>query len=208
MSPHPATRERIESLIASNDVVLFMKGTREAPQCGFSAAVVQILDSLLPEYGTFDVLSDGSVREGIKEYSAWPTIPQLYLRGEFLGGCDIVRELHASGELAKKLGVELQDARPPELRIGDAALAVLRDALAEAEPGAVLHLGIDARFQGQLSLGPASEDLVVARVKGIEVHMDRLTASRADGVGIELVDTPRGRTLRVERPQSPDRRPA
>jgi monothiol glutaredoxin len=106
MSLEPSARERIESLIASHDVVLFMKGTREAPQCGFSARVVQILDALIPEYETFDVLSDPSIREGVKEYSAWPTIPQLYVRGEFLGGCDIVGELHDTGELAKKLGVE------------------------------------------------------------------------------------------------------
>jgi monothiol glutaredoxin len=104
MSLDPATRARIESLIASNDVVLFMKGSRSAPQCGFSATVVQILDSLVPDYETVDVLSDWSLREGIKEYSSWPTIPQLYVRGEFLGGCDIVREMYASGELSDKLG--------------------------------------------------------------------------------------------------------
>ena len=93
------TRSRIEEFIASHDVALFMKGDRQAPQCGFSATVVRILDSLVPEYRTFDVLSDHGVREGVKEFSDWPTIPQLYVNGEFIGGCDIVIEMTLSGEL-------------------------------------------------------------------------------------------------------------
>jgi monothiol glutaredoxin len=97
------TRQRIAEIIASDRVVLFMKGTRHVPQCGFSAAVVQILDRLVPEYTTVDVLADPRIREGIKEYSSWPTVPQLYVGGEFLGGCDIVREMYASGELQKAL---------------------------------------------------------------------------------------------------------
>jgi len=98
-----ATRQRIEELIASDRVVLFMKGDRNVPQCGFSATVVQILDQLVPEYTTVNVLADPRVREGIKEFSSWPTIPQLYVGGEFLGGCDIVREMYSSGELEKLL---------------------------------------------------------------------------------------------------------
>ncbi len=100
---NPATREKIASLIASDRVFLFMKGNPQAPQCGFSATVVGILDQLLPGYGSFDVLSDMEIREGVKAFSDWPTIPQLYVDGEFLGGCDIVRELAASGELDAKL---------------------------------------------------------------------------------------------------------
>jgi monothiol glutaredoxin len=103
--PEP-TKKKIESIIASDDVVLFMKGNRQSPQCGFSATVVQILDHLIPEYTTVDVLRDPEVREGIKAYTQWPTIPQLYVKGEFVGGCDIVREMFQSGELQKTLGVE------------------------------------------------------------------------------------------------------
>jgi monothiol glutaredoxin len=103
MSLSEATRSKISSLIRSDRVVLFMKGDRAYPQCGFSARVVQILDSLLPKYTTVDVLRAPDVREGIKEYSSWPTIPQLYVDGEFLGGCDIVTELYTSGELKQKL---------------------------------------------------------------------------------------------------------
>jgi Grx4 family monothiol glutaredoxin len=84
-------------------VVLFMKGDRHTPQCGFSARVVQILDGLLPDYTTCDVLEEPEIRHGIKEYTRWPTVPQLYVRGEFVGGCDIISELHESGELQQVL---------------------------------------------------------------------------------------------------------
>ncbi|MEX0998923.1 MAG: Grx4 family monothiol glutaredoxin [Thermodesulfobacteriota bacterium] len=91
--------EKIESQIKGNKVILFMKGNREMPQCGFSARVVQILDSYDVMYETVDVLSDPEIRQGIKDYSNWPTIPQLYINGEFIGGCDICVELFQSGEL-------------------------------------------------------------------------------------------------------------
>jgi monothiol glutaredoxin len=93
------TRKQIAEAIASDRVVLFMKGTRELPQCGFSARVVQMLDRLVPDYTTVDVLADSAVRQGIKDFSRWPTIPQLYVAGEFVGGCDIVTEMFQSGEL-------------------------------------------------------------------------------------------------------------
>ena len=94
------TRKRISETIGSDRVVLFMKGDREAPQCGFSARVVQMLDRIVPDYTTVDVLADPAVRQGIKEFSNWPTIPQLYVAGELVGGCDIVTEMFQSGELA------------------------------------------------------------------------------------------------------------
>ena len=103
MNLSDAIRNRIGSIIASDRVVLFMKGTPQAPQCGFSASVIQILDRFLPSYTTFDALGDPEIREGIKAYSSWPTIPQLYIDGEFIGGCDIVQEMFASGELEKTL---------------------------------------------------------------------------------------------------------
>ena len=97
------TRDRIDALVKDHPVLLFMKGNRQRPQCGFSATVVQILDSLRPQYQTVDVLADPEIRDGVKEYSSWPTIPQLYLAGEFQGGCDIVMEMYRSGELQQKL---------------------------------------------------------------------------------------------------------
>ncbi|MEH6402977.1 MAG: Grx4 family monothiol glutaredoxin [Sneathiella sp.] len=94
-----ATKERINQELSSNDVVLFMKGTAVFPQCGFSATTVQILSHLNVKFHSIDVLSDPGIREGIKEFSQWPTIPQLYVKGEFVGGCDIMREMFETGEL-------------------------------------------------------------------------------------------------------------
>lgn len=91
--------KEIEDEINQNDVVLFMKGTAVFPQCGFSAAIVQILSQLGVPFKDINVLEDNTLRQGIKDFSEWPTIPQLYVKGEFLGGCDIVREMYANGEL-------------------------------------------------------------------------------------------------------------
>ncbi len=93
------TKSEIESEISNNDIVLFMKGTPVFPQCGFSAATVGILNHLGVKFNSINVLEDENIRQGIKEYSDWPTIPQLYVKGEFVGGCDIVREMYESGEL-------------------------------------------------------------------------------------------------------------
>ena len=101
------TKDKIKNLIESNPIMVFMKGTKLMPQCGFSNNVVQILNSLGVEFNTFDVLSDFEVREGIKEYSNWPTIPQVYLKGEFLGGSDILIEMYNAGTLKEKIEIEL-----------------------------------------------------------------------------------------------------
>ena len=98
-----STKAQIQKLIDSNPVMVFMKGTKLMPQCGFSNNVVQILNSLGVEFNTFDVLSDFEIREGIKEYSEWPTIPQVYLKGEFLGGSDILIEMYNLGTLKEKI---------------------------------------------------------------------------------------------------------
>lgn len=99
-------RKTIQSLIDANRVVLFMKGTKHFPQCGFSGAVVQILNRKGVPYETVNVLADPAVRQGIKDFTNWPTIPQLYVDGKFVGGCDIVRELDANGELDKVLAAK------------------------------------------------------------------------------------------------------
>ena len=94
-----SARERIDELVKNNDVVLFMKGSPLFPQCGFSSRAVAILDHLNVEFASVDVLQDMEIRQGIKEYSDWPTIPQLYVKGEFLGGSDIMMEMYEAGEL-------------------------------------------------------------------------------------------------------------
>jgi len=101
------TKSKIEDLINSNPIIVFMKGTKLMPQCGFSNNVVQILNALGVHFETFDVLSDMEIREAIKEYSNWPTIPQVYLKGEFLGGSDILIEMYNSGDLKDKLEIAL-----------------------------------------------------------------------------------------------------
>ena len=97
------THDRIRQQVTDNPVVLFMKGTPVFPQCGFSATVVQILSHLGVKFKGVDVLADPEIRQGVKEFSSWPTIPQLYVKGEFVGGCDIVREMFESGELGELL---------------------------------------------------------------------------------------------------------
>ena len=104
------TRQRIQTEVDTNDVLLFMKGTPVFPQCGFSAAVIQVLSHLQVKFNSVNVLEDMDIREGIKHYSDWPTIPQLYVKGEFVGGCDIIREMFETGELSaffEEKGIEL-----------------------------------------------------------------------------------------------------
>ena len=101
------TKERIQTLIQSSPIFVFMKGTKVMPQCGFSNNVVQILNALGMSFETFDVLSDAAIRQGVKDYSEWPTIPQVYVKGEFMGGSDILIEMYNNGELKEKLEIEL-----------------------------------------------------------------------------------------------------
>ena len=103
MSMSDSLKQRLDSIINGEKIVLFMKGDRNGPQCGFSARVVGVLEGLTDNYKTIDVLSDPDIRNGIKEYSEWPTIPQLYVKGEFVGGCDIVKEMFEKGELKELL---------------------------------------------------------------------------------------------------------
>ena len=108
----PAVTERIQSEINSQDVVLFMKGTPVFPQCGFSAAVVGVLSHLGVQFRGVNVLEDNDIREGIKTFSDWPTIPQLYVKGEFMGGCDIIKEMYETGELIEMFNTHGVDVSP------------------------------------------------------------------------------------------------
>lgn len=201
--PDDTPRQRIQSAIDSDDVVLFMKGSPEAPQCGFSATVVRILEGLVPRFHHVDVLADPGVREGIKEFSSWPTIPQLYVRGQFVGGCDIVQETFASGELHAVLGVELPDAEPPAIRVTDAAARALREATAGAPPEQRLHLRVSARWQSGLSLEPRAPGELEVESNGIALLVDPLTAQRARDATIDVLETPRGTAFQVALPHAP-----
>lgn len=180
-----------------------MKGSRSFPQCGFSAAVVQILDTMVPNYTTVNVLADASIRDGIKAFSDWPTIPQLYVRGEFVGGADIVRQLHAAGELQQKLGDLAKATEPPKVIVTPRAVTVLQGALADANPGDVIHLSIDGRFEHGLDVGPREATSVTIETNGITVQVDAASARRAAGVVIDYVEGPQGAGFKIENPNRP-----
>ena len=203
MSLSDATRSRIQELVGSSPVFLFMKGTPQAPQCGFSARVVSILGRLVPAFGSHDVLSDPEVREGIKEFSEWPTIPQLYVNGEFMGGCDIIEEMYASGELHQALGMPAPEpAKAPELALSEKAAELLRDAQRRAGEGE-FHLSIDPHFEATLGIGPAQPGQIRAEAQGIAFHLDPESAARANGVSIDVVETAEGVRLTIDNPNAP-----
>ena len=204
MSSSPDTHQQIEQLVKSERVVLFMKGNRQFPQCGFSATVVQILDGLVPEYRTVNVLSDPAIREGIKAYSAWPTIPQLYIEGEFVGGCDIVRELFASGDLQAKLGVETGAVEPPSITITPLAAEKLKEALADADANERIHLSVDAKFRAQLGFAVRGPAFLEVEDQGVTLLVDAASAKRAEGVTIDWKESSgAGPGFKIDNPNAP-----
>lgn len=179
-------RKQLAELVATERVVLFMKGTRQMPQCGFSAQVVQILDGLLPNYETVDVLRSPELRDGIKEFSQWPTIPQLYVAGQFVGGCDIVREMNASGDLQKLLGAEAADPATPTITMSPSAAKAFEGAAAEAG-GDPLQFRIDARFQYDLFFGPREPGDIDVPTNAMAVVVNRATARVSHGTHIDFI---------------------
>ena len=199
----PDLRARIEHTLQSNRVVLFMKGDPQGPRCGFSAKAAGILNDLVPGYASVDVLVDGEIREGIKEYGQWPTIPQLYVDGELLGGSDIIEQMHNSGELHEVLGVPKPDRTPPTLEITPAAAEAIARAMAGQEDGIGLHLQVDARFNSRFQLGPVTGQEIVAEAAGLRIHLDLASAPRANGIRIDWVEDVRGSGLAIHNPNAP-----
>lgn len=204
MSLDPALRARIDALLAANPVVLFMKGEPRAPQCGFSAKAVGALAAIgLDDFAHVDVLSDPEIREGIKVYGDWPTIPQLYIRGELVGGCDIIEQMASSGELQSALGLPPPDRTPPSITIAPEAADMLRKALADAGEGFALKVSVDPRYNAQLQAAPLDPDAIATEAAGLRVQFDLASARRANGMSIEWVDDARGRGLVIENPNAP-----
>jgi monothiol glutaredoxin len=199
MSVETATRDRIETLLKDHRVVLFMKGTRHQPMCGFSAAAVNTLNELLPDYHTVNVLEDQEIREGIKAFGNWPTIPQLYVDGELVGGADIIRQMYGSGELHQLFGAAPPDRTPPQITITDKAAEAIRAGTANAQ-GLALHLEVGPDHSAGFQLAPASEHDIVVTANGIEVHFDPASAQRAKGVVIDWVSTMQGEGLSLKFP--------
>ena len=202
MELNQTLQSRIESLVESDRVVLFMKGTRMQPMCGFSAATIGILDSLVPDYTTFNVLDDQNVREGIKAFSDWPTVPQLYIDREFVGGCDIVKQMFNNGELHEMLGVEAPDRTPPEVGVSAAAAAVIANAV-QANPGNAVHLSIDGRWQHSFNLGPMEGHEIRAESNGVALLFDVASAQKANGLSIDVEETVQGTAFRIDNPNAP-----
>jgi len=197
----PQVRSQIEKAIADHEILLFMKGTRTSPSCGFSARTVELLDTLVTSYSTVDVLAHPEIRDGIKEFSSWPTIPQLYVRGEFVGGADIVGELYESGELQVKLGVAAPYASPPNITVTDRAAHAFRSFLSNEDEVVVLE--IDRQFQNALSVGPRPKHALLSESNGIRVAFDRLSATRAEGLIIDYVETREGAAFKLDNPSEP-----
>jgi monothiol glutaredoxin len=196
-------RERIETLLSQHDVVLFMKGTRQQPMCGFSAAATNTLNDIIPTYHTVNVLEDPEIREGIKEFGQWPTIPQLYVKGELVGGSDIIRQMYTSGELYTLFGASAPDRTPPEITITDKAAEAIRGGMATAQ-GMSLHLEIGPDHSAGFQLAPAGDFDIVVVANGIEVHFDPGSAARAKGVVIDWVVTVQGEGLSLKFPGAVD----
>ena len=202
MSLSEATREKIENYLAQDKVVLFMKGTPQQPMCGFSAKTAGMLDSLLDAYTTVDVLADEEIREGVKVYGSWPTIPQLYIDRELVGGCDIVTAMFNSGELHEHLGMEKPDHTPPEVTITDAAAEKIRESM-QGHQGIGLHFQVNANWQSQFNLAPAQGNEIRAEANGITLLFDLVSAQRARGAVIDWVETMQGEGLTIDLPSAP-----
>jgi monothiol glutaredoxin len=203
MALSEALRQQFSDLVNKHRVVLFMKGTRRAPQCGFSAQVVQILDELVPEYEAVDVLSSPEVRDGIKQFTNWPTIPQLFIDGKFIGGCDIVRELRESNELSRLLGVEVAAPKPPRVTLSSGAVAALNAAL-EGGEGDVLHIEVGPRFEYDLFVGPRKASDIEAPSNGPSFFLDAGSARRVSALNIDFIEGPNG-GFKIESPDEPAR---
>ena len=203
MSLDPALRTRIETLLGANRVVLFMKGRPDAPQCGFSAKAVGALNALGVDYAHVDVLADAEIRDGIKAYGEWPTIPQLYIGGDLVGGSDIIEQMSNSGELHSALGVPPPDRTPPAITITAAAAEMLRKAIEDAGGDVVVKVDIDPQFRTRLNLAHEDAAAITAEAAGIRVQFDLAGARRAEGLTIDWADDARGRGLVVENPNAP-----
>ncbi len=202
MSLTDSTREKIENYLENDRVVLFMKGTPQAPMCGFSAKTTRLLGSILDNYVSVDILQDQEVREGIKEFGNWATIPQLYIDKELVGGCDIVTAMFNNGELHEMLGVEPPDLTPPEITITDAAAGKIIEAMA-VHGGIGLHFKVDASWQSQFDLAPAEGHEIKVETKGITLLFDVVSAQRARGAVIDWVESMQGEGLTISLPQAP-----
>jgi monothiol glutaredoxin len=198
--------EQLSTLVKDNKVVLFMKGTRMFPQCGFSARAIEIFKRCGVEFKDVNVLADPAIRQGIKDFSNWPTIPQAYVDGEFLGGSDILLEMFENGELQKALGVD--DASddpnlaPPKVSVSDSAKEQFASAAKDVGDD-VLRFETSASFDYDLFFGPKRDDDFIVSANGLTIHVPRRCAKRVDGASLDFVDGPDGAGFKIDNPHEP-----
>lgn len=192
----------ITNLVQTNKVVLFMKGNKKMPQCGFSAQAVAALVSTGVDFETVDVLSDPEIRQGIKDFSNWPTIPQLYIDQEFIGGSDIVNQMHACGELHEALGVEFTPPKPPELTLTEAFATAIRTAMENAPGGGAPRLQVSPRFEYGFGMSAESPGDFKVEAHGLTILVDPSSAERADGMTLDFRDGPNGGIV-IDNPNEP-----
>ncbi len=198
----PETREAIDGLLRDNRVVVFMKGNRAQPQCGFSAKTVAALDMMLPDYISIDVLQNTDIRDGIKAYGNWPTIPQLYVNGELIGGSDIVTEMFESGELGSVLGMAEPAGKLPDIAIDPAAADIMANAI-QSQPDNAIHLKINAGFEHSMSLAPPRPGSLTVVSGPVSLQLDRWSASRADGLRVRVRESLQGQGFNFDNPNAP-----
>ncbi len=192
----------IDGLIQANKVVLFMKGNKQMPQCGFSARAIEALASTGVDFETVDVLADPAIRQGIKDYSNWPTIPQLYINQEFIGGSDILTQMHASGELHEVLGITYEPPKAPELNLTDAFVTAIRTAMDGAPGGGMPRLQISPRFEYGFGMSAEGPTDFKVESNGLTILVDPSTAERANGMTLDFAEGPQGGIV-IDNPNEP-----
>ncbi|MSP24725.1 MAG: Grx4 family monothiol glutaredoxin [Myxococcales bacterium] len=195
-------RQQIEELVRDNKIVLFMKGTKSFPQCGFSSRSVEVFKRCGVTFKDVNVLADPGLRQGIKDYSNWPTIPQIYVDGSFLGGSDILLEMYETGELHKVLGLTppVDAASVPKITLSPAAIAAFTSARATADATDVLRLDVTPAFAHDLYFGPKADGDFVVDAGGLTLHVAKAFGARANGVRIDFVTGPDGAGFKIDNP--------
>jgi monothiol glutaredoxin len=203
MTLAPELKQKLDGLVSSDNVVLFMKGNRSFPQCGFSSSVVGMLNTLIPKYATVNILADNDVRNGMKVYSEWPTFPQLYIKGEFVGGADIVKSMYDSGELQKLIGAFSSPPSAPKVTVSARAAKELSEALKDGSPGDVIHITITNSWEHQLDIGASEAGHVSLSVNGLALQFDPASAAKASGLSIDFIESAEGAGFKIDNPNRP-----
>lgn len=197
-------KQQIDLLVKNNPVLLFMKGTKDHPQCGFSKRVVDVLRQVVGDFATVDVLADPAIREGIKIYSSWPTIPQLYVNQEFIGGCDIVLDLYEKNELQQLFGLEKANTAPV-VAISESAQSAFINALGDCQENEFIRLSISANFEHGLTYDIKHDDdfMIPVGTQGASIIIDPYSAHKALSLRIDYITENLDAGFAFENPNEP-----